>query len=134
MISTDSNRILYIKIDYNIYRENNLRRPVGGSPTVRLDTLPSCEQRYLIRLICSIQLWLQILNILFLKMGNPRPLFVYFRLFKQTLHFLQQIYVKKCPSSIQYWDSNTRPSRHESPSKTTGPGLPPKYVCLFRAD
>ena len=32
-------------------------------------------------------------KILFLKMGHPRPLFVYFRLF-QTLQFLQQIYVK----------------------------------------
>ena len=27
-------------------------------------------------------------------MGQPRALFVYFRLFKQTLQFLQQIFVK----------------------------------------
>ena len=27
-------------------------------------------------------------------MGHPRPLFVYFRLFKQTLQFAQQIDVK----------------------------------------
>ena len=28
------------------------------------------------------------------KMGQPRPLFIYFRLFKHTLHFLQQINVE----------------------------------------
>ena len=31
---------------------------------------------------------------LFFKMGLPRPLFVYFCLFEQTLHFFQQINVK----------------------------------------
>ena len=33
--------------------------------------------------------------------------------------------VKKCPSSIRWWDSNTQPSVHESPPITTKPGLPP---------
>ena len=61
-----------------------------------------------------------------LKLCHPRPLFVYFRLFKQTIQFLQQINVKKCPSSIWCWDSNPRPSEHESPPITTRPGLPPK--------
>ena len=57
--------------------------------------------------------------------------FVYFRLFKQTLQFLQQINVKKYQSSIQFWDSNSRPSENESPSLTTRPGLPPKWwLCL----
>ena len=32
----------------------------------------------------------------------------FFGLFNQTLQFLQQIYVKKCPSSIQCQDSNPR--------------------------
>ena len=50
---------------------------------------------------------------------------VYFRLFKQTL---QQIYVKICPSSIRYWDSNPQPSGHEPPPITTRPGLPPKFT------
>ena len=31
-----------------------------------------------------------------LKRATPASFFVYFRLFKQTLQFLQQIYVKKC--------------------------------------
>ena len=44
---------------------------------------------------------------------------VYFRLFKQTLQFLQQIYVKKYPSSIQCWDLNPQPSGHEPPRITT---------------
>ena len=61
----------------------------------------------------------------FKKMGQPRPLFVYFRLFKQTLQFLQQINVKKCPSSIRRWDSNSQPCDYESPPLTTRPGLPP---------
>ena len=32
-----------------------------------------------------------------LKMGHPRSLFIYFGLFKQTVHFLQQINVKNVP-------------------------------------
>ena len=49
-----------------------------------------------------------------------------FGLFKQTsLQFLHQIYVKKCPSSIRYRDSNLRPSERESLPITTRPGLPP---------
>ena len=39
---------------------------------------------------------------------------------------LQQINVKKCPSSIWHQDSNPRPSERESPPITTRPGLPPR--------
>ena len=59
-------------------------------------------------------------------MGHPRPLFISFRLFKHTLQ-LQQINVKKFPSSIQCQDSN---SQHESPPITTRPGLLPKENIL----
>ena len=59
--------------------------------------------------------------LLFEKMGQPRPLLSFiFGLFKQTsLQFLQQIYVKKCPSSIQCRDSNPQPLEHASPPITT---------------
>ena len=33
--------------------------------------------------------------------------------------------MKKCPSSIQCWDSNQQPSEQESPPITIRPGLPP---------
>ena len=62
------------------------------------------------------------------KMGHPRPLSVYFRLFKQALQFLQQINVKKCQSSIGCWDSNPQPLEHDSSPITTRPGLPPFLV------
>ena len=59
-------------------------------------------------------------------MDHLRPLFlIYFHLFKQTLQFLQQIYARKCPSSIQCWDSNPQPSEHKSPPITTRPG----HIC-----
>ena len=62
------------------------------------------------------------------KMGNPWPLF-YFCLFKQSLQFLQQINLKKCPSGIRCWDLNTWPSVHEPPPITTRPDfLPWKYA------
>ena len=32
--------------------------------------------------------------------------------------------MKNDPSSMQHWDSNPRPSEHESPPLTTRPGLP----------
>ena len=56
-------------------------------------------------------------------MDQPQPRLSFsFGLFKQTsLQFLQQ----KIPSSLQCWDSNPRPSVHESPPTTTRPGLPP---------
>ena len=56
--------------------------------------------------------------------------FIYFRLFKNTLQFLQQINMKKCPSSIQCKDLNSCRLEHESPPITTRPGLPP-YSTLF---
>ena len=64
-------------------------------------------------------------------MGLPCLFFVHFRLFKQTLQFLQQINGKKCPSSIRCWDSNPRPSEHESPPITTRPGFPPLFNFLY---
>ena len=66
----------------------------------------------------------------FSKLGQPRSLLSFlFSRFKQTsLQMLQQINMKKCPSSIQGWDSNPWPSEHESPPITTRPGLPPNYV------
>ena len=56
-------------------------------------------------------------------MGQPRLFFIYFRRFQHTLQFLQQIIVKKCPSSIWCQDSNSQPLEHESPPITTRPGL-----------
>ena len=54
------------------------------------------------------------------KSANPGLFFIYFRLFKHTLQFLQQINLKKCPSSKQYRDPNSQPLE----------GLPP-LVDLF---
>ena len=71
-------------------------------------------------------------SIFFLKKwANPDLFFIYFRLFKHTLQFLQQINVKKCPSSIRFRDSNSQPMEHESPPITTRPGLPPKNSILL---
>ena len=66
-------------------------------------------------------------------MGQPRPLFNLFSVFfKQTsLQFLQQMYVKKCPSSIRCRDSNPQPLECESFPITTRPGLPPINVNLL---
>ena len=70
-------------------------------------------------------------NILFFKKwANPGLFFVYFHLFKQTLQFLQQINVKKCPSSIRRQDSNSQPSDFESPPLTTRPRLPPNILSI----
>ena len=73
-------------------------------------------------------------------MGQSRPLLSFkFSLFKQSsLQILQQINVKKCPSSKLCWDLNPQPLQHESPSITTRPGLPPSFrsnllsmFCLY---
>ena len=49
----------------------------------------------------------------------------------QTLQFLEQIYVKKCPFSIRCWDSNPRTSGHGSPLITTRPTLPPNLPIYY---
>ena len=50
-------------------------------------------------------------------MDHPWPLFHFiFNLFKQTIQILQ-VNVKKCPSSIRWWDINSRPLEHQSSSK-----------------
>ena len=46
-----------------------------------------------------------------------------FGLFKQTIQFLPQINVKKCPSSIRRQDSNPQPLKDESSPITTRPGI-----------
>ena len=62
--------------------------------------------------------------------ARPALFLIYFRLFEQTLKFLLQIKVKKCPSSIWRWDLNPWPSKHGSSPITTRPGLPGLSVCL----
>ena len=71
------------------------------------------------------------LNIFLKKIAIPGLFYVDFRLSKQTLQFLQQMNVKKYPSSIwcSYW--NTRPSVLESPPITTRLGLPPKTWTIL---
>ena len=62
----------------------------------------------------------------FFKWAILSIFFVYFRLFKQTLQFLQQIYVKKRnvhPVSIWHRYLNPRPLEYKSPPLTTR--LPP---------
>ena len=56
-------------------------------------------------------------------MPTPASFLFIFGLFKQTLQFLQQINVKKCPSSIRCRDLNPQPLEHESRPITTRPGL-----------
>ena len=57
------------------------------------------------------------------KWAIPASFHLFSVFFKKTIQFLLQINVKKCPSSIRWWDSNSQPFEHESPSITTRPGL-----------
>ena len=68
--------------------------------------------------------------ILILNGPAPASLSFIFGLFNQAIQFLQQINVKKCPSSIRCWDSNTQPFKQESSPTTTRPGLPP-YIYIL---
>ena len=60
-------------------------------------------------------------QLVFLKNGPTPTLFDFFRLFKHTLQFLQQLNVKNVHPRC--WDSNSWPLKHESPTITTRPGL-----------
>ena len=67
-------------------------------------------------------------------MGQPRPLFHLFLSFQTHItNFTTNRYVKKCPSSIRCWDSNSRPLEHESPLITTRPGFSAHPLVLLRS-
>ena len=63
-------------------------------------------------------------------MGHPRALFNLFSSFQTNITIFTTKICEKCPSSKQCWDSNPRPSVHESPPITTRPGLP-TFPYLF---
>ena len=65
---------------------------------------------------------------LFLNGPTPAPFSFIFGLFKQTSIQLQQINVKKCPTSLRHRDSNPQPFKHELSPITTRPGLPSKWL------
>ena len=69
---------------------------------------------------------------LFLKNGSSSASFLFiFSLFEQTIEMLQQINVKKCPSSIRCWDLISQPLEYQSSPITTRPGLPPSISPNF---
>ena len=64
------------------------------------------------------------LHSFFNKWAIPCLFLFIFGLFQTNINtILQQIHVKKCPSSIRHRESNPRPSERESPPITTRPGL-----------
>ena len=63
-------------------------------------------------------------------MGQPLPLFAYFRSFLNKQYNSTTNKCEKCQSSIRRWDSNPRPFEHKSSPITTIPGLPPKRLFL----
>ena len=68
-------------------------------------------------------------RLFFFYRPTPTSFSFIFGLFKQNhYNFLQQINVKKCPSSIRRWDSNPQPFEHDSSPITTRPGLPPLWI------
>ena len=67
------------------------------------------------------------INLLLLKMCQPRPLFHLFSSFQTHITIFTTNKCEKCPSSILCRDSNSQPLEYESPPITTRPGLLP---CL----
>ena len=56
---------------------------------------------------------------------NSRPLFFIFSVFLKTkITIFTTNQCEKCPYTLWCWDSNPRPSEHESPPITTRPGVP----------
>ena len=70
-------------------------------------------------------------QIVFLNGPSSASFSFCYRLFKQPLQFLQQIYVKK---SIQYTPLGFKPLEHESPPLTTRAVLPPNSIIIRQRD
>ena len=69
----------------------------------------------------------------FFKKNGPTPAsFCLFSSFQTNItNFTTNMNVKKCPSSIRRWDSNSQPCDYESPPLTTRPGLPPRNTRCY---
>ena len=119
-IRLDSNKI----VQWKLWQRNKRKKESGQNFRSAID-VPSGFLQSLFNRKC-----LNRKQIIF-KMGQPRPLFGLFSVFSSKhYNFLQQIYVKKCPSSIRCRDSNPRPSECESLPITTRPGLPPNNIIF----
>ena len=71
----------------------------------------------------------------FFKLANPGLFFVYFRSLQtniNTIFTTNQCEQTSCQSSIQCWDSNPQPLKHESSPITTRAGLPPPVPSFLR--
>ena len=100
----------------NILIISNINRPISGS------NLEECSS-------LSLSFTLSILHIL--KNGpTPASFFVYFRFFQTNNTILQQINVKKCPSSLWRWDLNPQSLEHESSHMTTSPSFA-FFISIF---
>ena len=67
------------------------------------------------------------------KMGPIPASFSFIFVFSDTRYnFTTNSYVKKCPSSIWCWYSNSQPLEHEPPPITTRPGLPAQNVFIYK--
>ena len=64
---------------------------------------------------------------LFGKIGHPPALLGLFSVFSNKHYNFYKSKCEKCPSSTQCWDSNPRPSEHESPLIPITPG-PVHYI------
>ena len=64
-------------------------------------------------------------------MSQPWRLFRWFSSFRTNITIFTTNWCEKYPSGIWCWDSNARPSEHESPPITTRPGL--KYFFVGKA-
>ena len=88
----------------------------------------TCVYRYTYKTYLCILLSIYV----FLNGPSPASFSFIFGLFQTNINtILQQINVKKCPSSIRCRDSNPRPLECESPPITTRPGLPPIFLFMF---
>ena len=131
MSSAFSVTFLYSKLHQVLTPSTNFRLESQqyNSKITDYDCNQSHDLQHTIRDLFSFKSSHSALQFVFLNVPSQAS-FSFFHLFKQTLQFVQPIYVKMvCPSSIRRQDSNPRPLEHESPPITTWPGLPPN---LFR--
>ena len=71
--------------------------------------------------------------IYFFNGPSPASFSVYFLSFQANITIFTTSICGKCPSSIWCWDSNPRPSEHESTPLTNRPGLPPFNIYLWQS-
>ena len=117
---TRDNFLKLYKIDFQTspletFSNSNLQESVSVAKVQSIYEARKTSRRLILAISSPYYKWSTIVFSFFKNVSSSASLSFNFCLFKQTIQILQEINVKKCPSSIRYRNLNSQPSDYEKP-------------------